>query len=134
MSQAQTKFKFDLSGGNLALDFANTVSFRLTHATERVGGYNHLVFFGMQSGVYSFPEHLFAIAGESPGLGKSALQKAIQFREALYAAVSAVGEPRAVAGIALALLNVKLQKASEHGRLVYRDRRFVWEWMYMDSY
>jgi predicted RNA-binding Zn ribbon-like protein len=134
MSQAQTKFKFDLSGGNLALDFANTVSFRLTDATERLVDYNHLVFFGMQSGVYSFPEHLFAIAGESPGLGKSALQKAIQFREALYAIFSAVAEHRAIPGNALALLNVMLQEAAEHGRLVYRDRRFVWEWMYMDSY
>src|SRR5207253_8313042 len=95
MSQAQTKFKFDLSGGNLALDFANTVSFRLTDATERLVDYNHLVFFGMQSGVYSFPEHLFAIAGESPARGKRSLQTPMQLREALYAILSAHGAPRA---------------------------------------
>ena len=134
MSQPQTKFQFDLSGGNLALDFANTVSFRLTEAKERLVDYNHLVFFGMQSGVYSFPQRLFAIAGESPGLGKSALQKAIQFREALYAIFCAVVEHRAIPGNALTYLNLMLQEAAEHGRVVYRDRRFVWEWTHMDSY
>ncbi len=134
MSQPPKKFQFDLSGGNLALNFANTVSFRLTDATERLVDYNHLVFFGMQSGVYSFPEHLFAVAGQSPGLGKSALQKAIQFREALYAIFTAVAEHRAIPGNALALLNFMLQEAANHGRLVYRDRRFVWEWVHLDSY
>lgn len=134
MSQPQKKFHFDLSGGNLALDFANTVSYRLTDATERLVDYNHLVFFGMQSGVYSFPERLFTIAGQSPGLGKSALQKAIQFREHLYAVFSAVVEHRAVPGNALGWLNFMLQEAADHERLVYRDRRFVREWVFMDSY
>ncbi len=134
MSQPQNKFHFDLSGGNLALDFANTVSFRLTDATERLVDYNHLVFFGMQSGVYSFPERLFTLAGRSPGLGKSALQKAIQFREHLYAIFTAVVEHRAVPGNALAWLNSMLQEAADHERMVYRDRRFVKEWVFMDSY
>jgi len=133
MSQPQTKFQFDLSGGNLALDFVNTVSFRLTDATERLVDYNHLVFFGMQSGVYSFPERLFTIAGQSPGRGTNALQKAIQFREQLYAIFSAVVEHRAIPGNALAYLNFMLQEAAQHGRVVQRNRRFVWEWTHLDS-
>ncbi len=134
MSQAQTKFQFDLSGGNLALDFINTVSFRLTDATERLIDYNHLVFFGMQSGVYSYPERLFTLAGQSPGRGKNALQKAIQFREHLHAIFAAVVEHRAVPGISLAFLNVMLQEAAQHGRVVINNRRFVWEWTDLDSY
>lgn len=133
MSQPQTKFQFDFSGGNLALDFANTVSFRLTDATERLVDYNHLVFFGMQSGVYSFPERLFTIAGQSPGRGKTALQKAIQFREHLYAMFSAVAENRTIPGNAMAQLNSMLQEAAQHGRVVQRNRRFVWEWMDMNN-
>jgi predicted RNA-binding Zn ribbon-like protein len=133
MSQTQTKSHFDLSGGNLALDFANTVSYRPTpQATERLVDYNHLVFFGMESGVYSRVDRLFALAGQSPGRGKSALQKAIQFREALFAIFSAVVERRAIPGNALALLNVMLQEATEHGRLVDTNRRFEWEWVGMD--
>ncbi|MGC2196632.1 MAG: ABATE domain-containing protein [Terriglobales bacterium] len=135
MSQPQTKLHFDLSGGNLALDFANTVSYRPTPgATERLVDYNRLVFFGVESGVYSRVDRLFALAGQSPGRGKSALQKAIQFREALFATFSAVVERRAIPGNALALLNVMLQEANEHGRLVHANRRFEWEWVGMDSY
>jgi predicted RNA-binding Zn ribbon-like protein len=136
ISQPQKKSHFDLSGGNLALDFANTVSYRPTaRATERLVDYNYLVFFGMESGVYARGvDRLFAIAGESPGRGKSALQKAIQFREALYAIFSAVVERRAIPGNALALLNVMVQEANEHGRLIQANRRFVWEWIGMDSY
>lgn len=136
MSQPQKKSHFDLSAGNLALDFANTVSYRPTaRATERLVDYNYLVFFGMESGVYARGfDRLFAIAGESPGRGKSALQKAIQFREALYAIFSAVVERRAIPGNALTFLNVMVQEAIEHGRLVQANRRFVWEWIGMDSY
>jgi predicted RNA-binding Zn ribbon-like protein len=135
MSQPQKKSHFDLSGGNLALDFANTVSYRPTaRATDRLVDYNSLVFFGMESGVYAGGvNRLFAVAGESPGRGKSALQKAIRFREALYAIFSAVVERRAIPSNALALLNVMVQEANEHGRLVHANRRFVWEWIGMDS-
>ena len=135
MSQPQTKTHFDLSGGNLALNFTNTVSDRPTpHAREKLYDYNRLVFFGIDSGVLTHADRLFALAGESPGRGKNALQKATQFREALYDIFSAVVEHRAVPGNSLTFLNVMLLEAAEHGRLIYRDRRFVWEWMHMDSY
>jgi predicted RNA-binding Zn ribbon-like protein len=135
MSQSQTKTHFDMSGGNLALNFANTVSDRASaNPREKLTDYNRLVFFGIDSGVLTRGDRLFARAGESPGLGKSALQKAIQFREALYAIFSAAVEHRTIPGNALTHLNLMLQEAAAHGRLVYRDRRFVWEWMYMDNY
>jgi hypothetical protein len=44
MSQRRSNFRFDLSGGNLALDFANTVSYRPTeNRKERLGEYRDLV-------------------------------------------------------------------------------------------
>lgn len=136
MSQTEAKPRFDLSGGNLALDFANTVSYRPTaEPKERLVTYNHLVFFGMESGVYPRGvDRLFAMAGESPGRGTNALQCAIQFRETLYAIFSAVVERRAVPGNALARLNNTLQEAEAHGRIVQVNRRFVWAWIGMDNY
>jgi predicted RNA-binding Zn ribbon-like protein len=133
MSQAQTKFQFDLSGGNLALNFANTVSFRFTDATERLVDYNHLVFFGMQTGVLTQPDRLFMVAGQAPGRGKSALQKAIQFREHLYAIFRAVTEHRVVPGNSLAHLTFMLQEGANRGRIAQLGRRFVWEWTDLDS-
>ena len=128
MSNPLTKFQFDLSGGNLALDFANTVSFRLTDATERLVDYTHLMLFGMQTGVLTQIDRLAMVAGQSPGRAKSALQKAIQFREHLHAIFTAVAEHRIVPGNSLAHLTFMLQEGANYGRIVQRDRRLVWEW------
>ena len=135
MSQPAPKHQFDLSGGNLALDFANTVSNRPTdHAIERLTDYNHLVFFGIESGVYSHTDRLFITAARAPGQAQNVLQKAIQFREALFAIFSAIVERRAISDNALTRLNLTLQEASQYGRIVHRDRRFVWEWIHMEQH
>jgi predicted RNA-binding Zn ribbon-like protein len=134
MPQAGTKAHFELSGGNLALDFANTVSKRPTDAIERLTDYHRLVFFGMESGVLARTDRLFMTAGCAPGQTQNVLQKAIQFREALFAIFSAIVERRAIPDNALTRLNLMLQEASQHGRIVYRDRRFVWEWVDMQHH
>ena len=135
MSQPAVKTHFELSGGNLALDFANTVSKRPTaHATERLSEYRLLVLFGMEAGIYKNTDRLFIAAGSAPGQAKTALQKALQFREALFAIFSAVAEHRAIADNALLRLNLVLEEAAAHGRIVFRDRRFVWEWINLDHH
>ena len=134
MSQPGIKTHFEFSGGNLALDFANTVSKRPTEAIERLTDYTRLVFFGMDSGVCTRTDRLFMTAGRAPGQAQNVLQKAIQFREALFAIFSAIVERRAIPDNALMRLNLMLQEAAQHGRIVYRDRRFVWEWIHMDQY
>ena len=134
MSQPAAKTQFELSGGNLALDFANTVSKRPTEAIERLTDYSRLVFFGMESGLYRQTDRLFITAARAPGQAQNVLQKAIQFREALFAIFSAIVERRAIPDNALTRLNLMLQEASQHGRIVYRDRRFVWEWIDMEHH
>jgi len=137
MSQPAGKPHFDLSGGNLALDFVNTVSNRPTaEPIERLTDYNHLVFFGLESNLYPMRnvDRLYIRAGQAPGVGKNALQKAIQFREALFAIFTAVVEHRAVPGNALTQLSLMLQEAMAHGRLVHNGRRFAWEWTDMNTY
>lgn len=137
MLQPASKTHFDLSGGNLALDFVNTVSDRPTaESTEKLINYNHLVFFGLESNLYphAMVDNLYTKAGRAPGLATNALQKAIQFREDLFAIFSAVVEHRAVPGNALAQLTFMLQEATAHGRLVHNGRRFVWEWVDINSH
>ena len=134
MSQPSSKSHFDLSGGNLALDFVNTVSNRPTaEPIERLTDYNHLVFFGLESNLYphAMVDDLYIRAGRLPGMAKNALLKAIQFREALFAIFSAVVEHRAVPGNALQQLTLILQEGMANGRLVYNGHRFVWEWTSM---
>lgn len=137
MSQPESKPHFDLSGGNLALDFVNTVSDRPTaEPSERLVSYNRLVLFGLESNLYphGMVDNLYSKAGRAPGLATNALQKAIQFREDLFAIFSAVVEHRAIPGNPLAKLTFLLQEAMAHGRLVHNGRRFVWEWVDMNFY
>ena len=136
MSQPAGKSHFDLSGGNLALDFVNTVSNRpAAEPIERLTDYTRLVFFGLESNLYPTQDvnYLYVRAGQAPGAGKNALQKAIEFREVLFAIFSAVVEHRAVPGNALTRLSLMLQEAMAHGRLVHDGRRFKWEWTSMDT-
>ncbi|HMK20803.1 MAG TPA: CGNR zinc finger domain-containing protein [Terriglobales bacterium] len=135
MSQPALKTHFDLSGGNLALDFVNTVSHRPSEQpVERLTDYTRLVFFGLESGVYKNTDRLFMAAGRAPGQAKSALQKAIEFREALFAIFSAIVEHRTIPDNPLLRLSLMLQEANANGRIVHRDRRFVWEWINMDQH
>ncbi|HZE27059.1 MAG TPA: ABATE domain-containing protein [Terriglobales bacterium] len=137
MSQPQPDARFDLSGGNLALDFANTVSNRpAENRTERLAEYQNLVAFGRETGALPVRavDRLYAVAGEAPGQGKSILHGAIQLREAIFDIFSAVAERRTIPVRSLALLNIALQKSAPHGRIVHTSRRFVWEWIGMDCY
>ena len=71
MSQPETKTHFDLSGGNLALNFVNTVSDRPTdRPIERLTDYTRLVFFGLESDAYPnrSTDRLHLVAGRTPGL------------------------------------------------------------------
>jgi predicted RNA-binding Zn ribbon-like protein len=137
MTLSQPKFVFDLSGGNLALDFANTVSERpMPHAMERLNGYRDLVFFGKQSGVLpprTF-ERLYMMGAEATEPAEQVLREAIRLREALFAIFSAVAERRPVPANALALLTMAAQNSARYGRLVHKDGRFRWEWVGMDAY
>jgi predicted RNA-binding Zn ribbon-like protein len=135
MSQPAGKSHFDLDGGNLALDFVNTVSNRpAAEPVERLTDYNHLVFFGLESNLYPMRsvDQLYIRAGQAPGVAKNALLKAIQFREALFAIFSAVVEHRAIPGNALQQLTLMLQEGMAHGRLVHNGHRFAWEWTSMN--
>ena len=137
MTEPRLQTKFDLSGGNLALDFTNTVSKRPTpQPIDRLTDYRELVAFGVATGVYPprTPNRLYALAGQAPGRGQDTLETAIEFREALFTIFSAIAQRRAVQGNALALLNLTLQFSAEHGQIVPIRGRFRWEWSGMDSY
>ncbi len=137
MSQSRSNFRFDLSGGNLALDFANTVSHRPTeNRKERLGEYRDLVSFGQQTGTLPARAlgRLYARAGEAAGPGQRALQDAIRLREALFEIFSAVAEHRAIPGNALALVNAALEESASHGRIVHTSRRFAWQWVGMENH
>ena len=89
-------FTFDRTAGNLVLDFANTVSERVTAPVERLTGYDRLLAFGRQTGL--LPEadarRLAAEARREPAKAARALRDAVELREAAFHAFAAVSEGR----------------------------------------
>jgi predicted RNA-binding Zn ribbon-like protein len=135
MAAPKSQFVFDLSGGHLALDFANTVSYRIEKPTERLAEFRELVRFGDRSGVYPprVVDRLYARGAQEPELAEIALREAIRLREALFAIFSAIAEGRAAPANALAVLTVATQQSVSHGRLVEVGKRFEWQWIVMDG-
>jgi predicted RNA-binding Zn ribbon-like protein len=132
MSSLRPKSRFEFTGGNLCLDFANTVNNRpSTRPEELLNDYTDLANWGAEAGVLTQNtfHRLHRLANEAPGHAKSALGHAVNLREAIYSIFSAVAERRGISGSALGALNLAAQEAGEHARLVHTHRRFLWEWV-----
>ena len=122
---------FDLSGGRLCLDFANTLSKRLTsHPRELLVSYGDLVAWSRQAGVVTGPEAqgLIRKARRRPADAGAVLERAIALREAIYRIFSAVAAERPAARADLATVNAALAEASALLGIVPKGDGFAWEW------
>jgi predicted RNA-binding Zn ribbon-like protein len=130
------KARFEFTGGNLCLDFTNTVDNRPTdRRKELLTSYADLVRWGEDASVLTQKEadRLCRQANDAPGHAKTALRDALQLREASFAIFSAVAERRAAPGTSLAVLNAAVQEAAAHLRLTRANRSFTWEWIMPDN-
>jgi len=112
---------FDLSGGALCLDFANTLDDRPDpHPNEWLGSYVDLLAFVAQS--RALPEHqlarLTAEAARVPDAAEASLARAVEVREVIYRLFLALAVGESVPASDLAALNGTLGEALAHARLV----------------
>jgi predicted RNA-binding Zn ribbon-like protein len=122
---------FDLSGGDLALDLANTKAQRLAPVPrEDLLDYADLVAWGLQAGAIDAGEAaaLRALAGRSPRAARAALERARDLREAVFEVFRAVANGRPVPEPALARVNGALKEALAHLRLAGRGGGAEWTW------
>ena len=136
MGQFRGKSPFEFTGGNLCLDFTNTVNNRLGGQREDLfTDYGRLLQWGEESDAISGKarEHLQQIAAEAPGNAVSTVRRAVQLREAIYDIFTAVVHRRAVPATALALLNKAAQHAAQQGEIAHANRRFLWQWTSSDA-
>lgn len=122
---------FELTGGNLCLDLANTVDNRpSSRRTDLLPTYAHLVEWSRQSGIVNpFQARRLLRAGQRrPREAREVLAQAKSLREALYGIFSALAARKTLPERDLAPLNRALQELSGKLQLAREQGRFAWKW------
>ena len=128
----QSGYQFDLSGGALSLDFANTVSHRHLpqRRAEHLDSYADLVAFADQSSL--LPPKLAASlrvhASRDPAGVRRAFRRAILLRESLYRAFSAIAAGRHAPPADVRQINDFALAALRHRKLARSNGDYRWEW------
>jgi predicted RNA-binding Zn ribbon-like protein len=115
------EYVFDLDGGRLCLDFANTHSLR---TGEHLNTYADLLAFARQSGVIT-PDQQKRLQGASD---EGVLRRAHALRSALFGIFSAVAAGREPPQAHMEVFNAALAGALSQARLVPRGDEFGWGW------
>ncbi len=124
------QYAFDFSGGELCLDFVNTLGGSRDRPTERLTSYQDLLAWGSQAGILNEEDvrYLGRLAAEHPRKAAVALADAIALREALFRIIAAVITNAPPADGDLATLNAALPRALNHLRVAPRAAGCEWEW------
>jgi predicted RNA-binding Zn ribbon-like protein len=123
--------EFDISGGNVALDFANTVSKRLSNEKqEHLLSYSDLIRWAKQAGVISSSEAdgISRRADAHPRQAARVLQAAIELRESAQGIFSAVAAHQKPPNHHLRVLSVALQRSHRNLELKWTGKGAVWDW------
>ncbi|MBE3131864.1 MAG: ABATE domain-containing protein [Acidobacteria bacterium] len=130
-TQTPTGYVFELTGGDLCLDLANTVDERPTdHPRELLPRYQDLLDWAVQAGALAGSEAtaLRDYAGRRRRAASSALKALLELREAIFDVFAAVADRRDVPAGALAMLNRVMPEALGQRCLERQGGRFVWAW------
>lgn len=119
---------FELTGGALCLDFANTLGDRPRNTQEKLAKLEDLLRFAEQAGTLAGTERLRLEqeAAAHPRLAREALGRAIAFREALYRTFAALALGRRPGSADLAEVNRALGPALANLRVEPRGEGFGW--------
>ena len=125
-------YRFDLSGGDLSLDFANTVSRRASpeQQAEHLNSYDDLVSFAKQSRVLSSREAelLQKRAHRRQQEASRHLRDALEFREVLYHVFSTLAAGRHIPWVDLRKINDRAVEALTHRVLERENGLYRWTW------
>jgi predicted RNA-binding Zn ribbon-like protein len=113
--------KFELIGGNVGLDFINTLDDRPSaEPKELLKNYYELARFGEDTGILTPAEldFFYERVHHAPDEAEDALRRARNLREALHEIFSAVMNQKTAPQEAMSRLNANLHDAALHSRLV----------------
>jgi predicted RNA-binding Zn ribbon-like protein len=125
------EFAFELTGGALCLNFANTLDNRgHERPRELLDAFPQFVAWSRQAGALAGGQAapLLRRAARRPAAAQATLRRATALREAIYRIFSACVEHRAAPPADLALFNAAAAGAFQKLRIGRTRRGFVWEW------
>ena len=131
MSVGETARTFEFIGGQMCLDFANTLGgLRGGVTREYLSSYNDLVAWSQQVGSITEEQatSLLHKAEVHPDEATVVLASARRLREAIYRIFATIVVDKQPAEADLAVLNAELGKAMAGGRIVPVRDGFVWDW------
>jgi predicted RNA-binding Zn ribbon-like protein len=134
-AQTPTGYVFEITGGALCLDLANTVDNReAVKPRELLAGFADLVAWGLQAGSVqpAVARALLREARDHPRLAARALERARHMREALFTVFSAVAHGRVPPVPAMERLNVVVPRAFGSRRLDQATGSPAWAWVEHD--
>jgi predicted RNA-binding Zn ribbon-like protein len=123
--------RFKLRGGDVSLDFVNTLGWRLTgYPREYLRSYEDLLDWGRQAGLLALEEteDLFRQATLDPEGARQTLSRALALREAVYRMISAYIAGESHDESDLSALNRELSISLSHLRVVPDDGAYSWSW------
>jgi predicted RNA-binding Zn ribbon-like protein len=126
---------FELSGGALCLDFANSWGDRGRPETDKLLGYSDLLAFALQAGLLTAGKEtgLAGRAEREPEEAAAALALARDLRETLYRIFSAAAAGNGPEAADLERLNAALPKALSHLHLERQGTELIWAWATPDD-
>jgi predicted RNA-binding Zn ribbon-like protein len=120
-----------LHGGHLALDFVNTVDWRLAaQRHDLLTDYDVLLHWGRRLGVVSEDE-LEALSGKArrhPRVARAALERAVELRETLYRIFEATADGATPPSDDLRKLNAAFAEGVAHATFAPAEPGFRWSW------
>jgi len=123
-------YTFELTGGALCLDFANTLGDRPRSTEEHLAGWTDLLEWGVQAAV--LPSRVGATlrrwAGEHEREAAASLVAARDLREAIYRIFSALAAERPAPAADLSALNDWLRESLGHLQVSARAGEYEWAW------
>ncbi len=126
--RSQPEYRFDFCGGQLAVDFTNTVGDRDGDAVEHFHTFGDIVAWAEARGVVNHGEaaELRREASAAPEKARRAVRQAIDLREALYAVFNAIADGRRPRATDLDRVNAAVAETYEHAALTPTSaKRFV---------
>ena len=127
VTRSQPDYQWDFCGGQLAVDFTNTVGSRGAETEEHFAVYGDVLSWAETRGVLTRAEtnRLAGAADRDPRQSRSALAAIVALRESIYRVLAASAEGKRPPAADLAALNDEVSAAYARARLVARDGAFA---------